>query len=403
VKIVITAFEAHSNEGTEAGLAWQWANAYRRLGHDVTVYSQAEEAVDTKEWARSGIDFIQIGSSARTSAPQGILQLIAAKSTYSRWINQVSLRAAEDMSSADLVHHVSWGSVRLLPPFLGINRSSTTRYVWGPLGGGQHAYFRGLQLRAFVPEIFRSISFPISRNQLKRFLKECGDRLTLISTNEETTSYLKKSGAKHVHAMLADGIQTSSIKKSARIRTQHPIRLLWLGRMVATKRPDVAIKVLRELADRGVSARLTMVGDGPMRPRLIQLAHSLRVRESCSFTGRVPWSKTGSIYEMADLLLFHSMRDSSCPTVVEAASYGVPTVGLRIQGLGSMVPLQVAAGPSAIRGVPELIKSLADECVTYLNARESYCEASNEALIFASQQSWDVKVQRILEALEEPC
>src|SRR5581483_97045 len=47
-----------------------------------------------------------------------------------------------------------------------------------------------------------------------------------------------------------------------------PFVVGWVGRMTAVKRTDLVVRVLRALVDRGVDARLLLVGDGPDREAL---------------------------------------------------------------------------------------------------------------------------------------
>ena len=54
-------------------------------------------------------------------------------------------------------------------------------------------------------------------------------------------------------------------------RTNGVLRLAWVGRLEPPKAPELAIETIAALRDRGVETRLTVVGDGTLRPALERL------------------------------------------------------------------------------------------------------------------------------------
>ena len=59
----------------------------------------------------------------------------------------------------------------------------------------------------------------------------------------------------------------------------------WVGRMTGVKDTDAVLEVVRAAREEGVDAVLVMVGDGPDRERLEQLAHDLGIARSTFFVG----------------------------------------------------------------------------------------------------------------------
>nr|MCR5108679.1 glycosyltransferase family 4 protein [Lachnospiraceae bacterium] len=59
--------------------------------------------------------------------------------------------------------------------------------------------------------------------------------------------------------------------------------ILWTGRMLKLKRPDIAIKALSRLKDKGYDFRLTMVGEGEVRKKLESLVKSFDMEERVTF------------------------------------------------------------------------------------------------------------------------
>jgi glycosyltransferase involved in cell wall biosynthesis len=94
------------------------------------------------------------------------------------------------------------------------------------------------------------------------------------------------------------------------------LRLLYLGRLEARKRPEVAIDTL---AKAGVAASLVVAGDGPLHA---ELARADGVR----FVGRVTDAEKWRLYDSADVLLFPSTLEGFGLVVAEAQSRGVPVI-----------------------------------------------------------------------------
>lgn len=395
--IVLTAFEAIPGAGTEAGLAWNWGRSYVAAGHDVTVLTSAGAASHEQSeiWREAGIEVVYIGGIVAARAPQTPRDFVVVAGEIRSWVS--GCRAWLETRAADvtMVHHVSWGSVRLPPPFLKVNHPLTT--VWGPLGGGQLAKFSGLLPKNRIHELFRAASFPAA--WLMRRIDFLSHRYPslVLATNSATLGYVKSLGIRAVGTMLADGIQPERIVPEPRNGfSAGTVNLIWLGRMVASKRPDIALGLIADLHSKGVSASLTMIGDGPERSSLEVRAESLGVDHLVNFVGRVPWERTFDYYDRSDFLVFTSMRDSSCPTVLEAAARGVPTLCLRHQGVESMVPDSVAFGPTKFRSVKQLQDQLC-EWIQYFRAdTHRYELASRDAIDFAETQTWGRKVETVL-------
>lgn len=391
--IYLMAFESAPAAGTEAGLAWQWARAYRAAGYEVTVVTQAavQDRAHATLWAQAGVEHVAVGDPMPVQAPETPAQLLKLSGRYHRWSRQAGalLRSRCDV---ELAQHLSLSSVRLRPSVLGLPDVVT---VWGPIGGGHRAPVRLLALRSRPHEVLRNLSFGISRHRRAVEIRRQGAPTLTYVTNAETYDFARALGIEQPEYLLTDGVVRERVRQSGRNANTGPLRLLWLGRLVGSKRPDVALRVLHALHRRGVCAQLTLAGDGPERARLAALSDRLGLADRAHLVGRIPWDQTPQLYESSDVLLFHSLRDSSCPAVLEAAACGVPTVALRHQGVGALVPEVVARGPATAPSIATLVEALADQ-VEQLSDPSVYEHASAEAVRFAASNTWDCKVDRVL-------
>jgi glycosyltransferase involved in cell wall biosynthesis len=105
-------------------------------------------------------------------------------------------------------------------------------------------------------------------------------------------------------------------------------RLLSVGRLVESKNLAFLLHCLAELLQE--PWRLDVVGDGPDRSRLEQLAASLNLRERVYFHGRR--DAVDGFYASADLFVFPSRLESYGLVILEAMARGVPTLAIAADG-----------------------------------------------------------------------
>jgi glycosyltransferase involved in cell wall biosynthesis len=109
----------------------------------------------------------------------------------------------------------------------------------------------------------------------------------------------------------------------------------WVGRMTAVKRTDEVVRVLRKLVDRGVDAKLLLVGDGPDREALERYAHELGVVKRCLFTGYQ--EDVARFYTAIDALLLPSANEGTPVSVIEALAAGRPAVATLVGGTPDVI------------------------------------------------------------------
>ena len=81
----------------------------------------------------------------------------------------------------------------------------------------------------------------------------------------------------------------------------------WVGRMTGVKDTASTLEILRATRDRGVDAVLCLVGDGPDRGRLEQIAHDLGIARHCFFVGYQ--EDIAGYYRLFDAFLLPSVNE----------------------------------------------------------------------------------------------
>jgi glycosyltransferase involved in cell wall biosynthesis len=109
----------------------------------------------------------------------------------------------------------------------------------------------------------------------------------------------------------------------------------WVGRMTPVKRTEDVLEGFKLLRNRGVEATLCLVGDGPDRPQLEQLAHELGIVRDTLFLGYQ--EDVGPLYAVFDALVLPSGNEGTPVSVIEALAAGRPVVATRVGGVPDVV------------------------------------------------------------------
>jgi len=109
----------------------------------------------------------------------------------------------------------------------------------------------------------------------------------------------------------------------------------WVGRMTGIKDTGAVVDIVRAARDRGVNAVLCMVGDGPEREVLEQLAHKLGVARYCYFVGYQ--SDVAGYYRLFDAFLLPSVNEGTPVSAIESLASGTPVVANRVGGVPDVV------------------------------------------------------------------
>lgn len=134
--------------------------------------------------------------------------------------------------------------------------------------------------------------------------------------------------ARELEAMLP-GRNIVTLHDPAYVRAHHPnprrerrTNILWIGRLEPQKDPLLALKTLQAM---GTSARLTMLGDGALRPDVERQVVALKLQDRVQLLGHV--RDIESYLAAADALLITSHYEGGPAVAVEALAMDVPVVG----------------------------------------------------------------------------
>jgi glycosyltransferase involved in cell wall biosynthesis len=114
------------------------------------------------------------------------------------------------------------------------------------------------------------------------------------------------------------------------------LELIFIGGLVPYKACDLALRAAAPLL-RSELAHFTVIGDGPERYRLEQLARDLGIEKTISFCGSLSHPETMQRLRQADVMVFPSVREFGGAVVFEALALGVVPLVADFGGPGDIV------------------------------------------------------------------
>jgi glycosyltransferase involved in cell wall biosynthesis len=115
--------------------------------------------------------------------------------------------------------------------------------------------------------------------------------------------------------------------------TKESATLVCVGRLDHSKGQDVLLNAMPQILTEVPQAKLLLIGDGPMRNELLQLAESLGIAQHCSFMGRLPHSEVLQAMASASVTIVPSRAEAFGLVNIESFAVGTPVVASNVGGI----------------------------------------------------------------------
>jgi glycosyltransferase involved in cell wall biosynthesis len=190
---------------------------------------------------------------------------------------------------------------------------------------------------------------------------------TAVASSNDTARYLSRYPFDQV-------VAPSVGFEPDRLPTDVPLRneIVSVGRLLDWKGFHLGLRAFARTPEHDL--RYTIVGDGPAKRRLIQLARELGIESRVTFAGRLQPDETVKRIGGSRLLVHPSFHDSGGFVVVEALAQGVPVLSLDIGGpafLARSGGVAVSTTPAA-----DLVDRMSETISAMLTDRSRWSEAA---------------------------
>ena len=208
--------------------------------------------------------------------------------------------------------------------FANAGHGSTARWSWSQRLHGSKEFYdvypERLAVRAVSAKFIACIS-DYTRSQVMAFVpEELWDKLVVVRCGVDLEEFTPR-GHKGEDDREGEG---------------QP-RILTVGRVDAMKGTVLLLEALAELRRRGLEAKLTVVGDGPSKPKAMAVAHRLGVGEQVRWEGAVGQDRIRDFYAQCDVFCLPSFAEGVPIVLMEAMAMEVPVVANAITGVVELV------------------------------------------------------------------
>jgi glycosyltransferase involved in cell wall biosynthesis len=180
--------------------------------------------------------------------------------------------------------------------------------------------------------------------------------------------------------------------------TNGTFNLLYVGRLSIEKGVESLLEACGILKEWKVDFFLTLVGDGPDREELSNLAVRLELSDRVTFVSALPRQSLGSLYQSSDLLCVPSLDEPLGNVVLEGLSGGCLVLGSDVGG----IPFILTDGVDGYLVPPGRPDKMAEK-IRYASANRDKAELiqRNALEMVRRRFNWDDIVQRMHGAIRE--
>ena len=163
------------------------------------------------------------------------------------------------------------------------------------------------------------------------------DRYTVIPTGMDLEPYRLAEG---------DALRASKGWQADKV-------LVSTGRLAQEKNWPTLLKAAQQVYQKHPELRVVLIGDGPEKSALQELATELGIAERVTFTGEIPFSDVIIYLKAADIFGFASTTETQGLVTMEAMAAGLPVVAVDASGTCDIVDngeqgLLVSNDPNAL-------------------------------------------------------
>jgi glycosyltransferase involved in cell wall biosynthesis len=168
--------------------------------------------------------------------------------------------------------------------------------------------------------------------------------------------------------------------------------LIFVGGLISCKGCDLALRAAAPRL-RSDLARFSILGDGPERDSLEQLAKSLGIEKAVSFYGWVSHAEVLRRLRSADVLVFPSVRDFGAGVVFEALATGAVPVVADFGGPGDIVHPEVGY-KVPLKNESDFVAQMERILAELAHNRDLLERLRRQGMVYAREcLTWDAKAE----------
>lgn len=317
------------------------AETLRDRGHEIEIHTTS----DPNPAGLAGCRVVRYPSFTLPNYPQYRVMI----PTFRRW-RTIQKRP-------DVIHsHTSFG--------VGWEAVAAAKHLKCPLVGTHHTLAE--KYGAYMPFVSRQRGREIALRYAAAYYRRCD---AVITSSQALADELKAGGLTQPVTWISNPLAIERFVGSApktELKTRFGLSdpsLLYHGRIAAENRLELLLEAMAEVKKVAPGVILAVAGDGPIMPKLKQLAARLKLDAAVKFTGMLHNQELVDLVMASDMFVSPSDSENQSMALLEAMAAGLAIVATRGGGTPEHVQERknaLLAEPgdraSLVRGVLALVK-----------------------------------------------
>lgn len=216
----------------------------------------------------------------------------------------------------------------------------------------------------------------------------------LVANSNELKNFAESFYSKKPILVIHNGVDIETFGMDKGKKVGREIRILFVSRLIERKGLQHIIPMLKSIQSQvEMPIKLIVVGDGPYRERLKNMAVQYDVNDIVQFVGGKEKGELSDYYRSADIFILPSRMEGMPNVVLEAMACGLPIVMTPCGGSEELVKENGYVAP-----IEQFDKALIKLC-NDTNLRLAMGEAGRKAA--EAEFGWDKKAEAYLEILSK--
>ncbi len=350
LNILVNAYAVSPNWGSEQGMGWNWVVNIAKYCR-VHVITEGEWKEDIEKALQHlpqkehlSFYYLPVSQEIRNMCwNQGDYRFYLY---YAQWQERALEKACEIIAkyqndkelNIDLIHQLNMVGFRE-PGVLW--KIKDLPYVWGPFCGSLPVNLK------FVSDMgFTTFAKYAMKNVVNQFQFRYKSRVraamkraaAVITTDAEIARQVKRVYGHEALLIAETGLQSGCVPvESMQKRHDGFFNLLWVGRMIKTKKLDIALKTIARMKQPQVRLHIVGFGNPEEEQAYRQLAKDLGVEHQVIWYGKRENAEVKQLMREMDIFFFTSVLEATSTVVPEAIQNRLPVVCHDICGFGPLI------------------------------------------------------------------
>lgn len=394
LKILVSAYVCELHSSSEAEVGWQWVNRLSKY-HNIVVISKRPYSIQNVKRLIKGnqnlrfeyYDLPKFFNFMRTGDIRHFIY-------YNLWQIGAFFHARKLVKKEkfDLVHHLVYVNT-WQPTYMAFLK---VPFIFGPIGENPKipsSIVRHYGVRIILREALGSFIKYIGKNlnPIMRAIYNKANKIIVI--NDYVYSTFRPQIRKKTFIHPAIGVSRIVEHSSSNIEIKKKtFMVLYVGRFVYLKGPDLALKAFLKFAEKNDDVELIMIGGGKMENSLKEICKKSINGHKVTFMGWIDRKEVFGYMNSCDVFLFPTFEGGGM-VILEAMSFGKPVICLDYGGPKDFVTEECGI-KVPVTNIPKIISGLVEalnKIYTYQDLRRAMGIAAKERV--EDYYIWDKKAE----------